>query len=75
VFLAGPLEGDRIVGEPAVTDAAGRFVLSAPAGRRYRLFAERARAGFASRLDATHVISVTASSDGTVHLLTLRALH
>ena len=75
VFLAGPFEGDHIVGEPAVTDAAGRFTLSAPAGRRYRLFAERARPGSANRLDATDVISVTASFDGTVQLLTLRALH
>jgi hypothetical protein len=75
VFLAGPLEGDHILGEPAVTDSGGRFVLSVPAGRRYRLFAERTRAGSGNRLDATDVISVTASVGGTVQLLTLRALH
>ena len=76
VFLAGPQEGDHIVGEPAITDESGQFVLSAPAGRQYRLFAERARPGSASsRVDVTDVINVTATFDRTVRKLTLRALH
>ena len=76
VFLAGPSEGDHIVGEAAITDELGQFVLSAPAGRQYRLFAERARPGSAARrVDATEVVTVTASFDRPVQKLTLRALH
>jgi hypothetical protein len=76
VFLAGPNVGDHIVGEPAITDEFGQFVLSAPAGQQYRLFAERSRPGSAgSRVDATDVLTVTASLERAVQKLTLRALH
>ena len=76
VFLAGPNAGDHIVGEPAITDEFGQFVLSAPVGQQYRLFAERSRPGLAgSRVDATDVVTVTASFERAVQKLTLRALH
>jgi hypothetical protein len=43
VYLKGPAEADYILSEPAVTDAGGRFVIAAVAGRGYRIFAERPR--------------------------------
>lgn len=43
VYLKGPAEADYILSEPAVTDASGRFVIAAVAGRGYRIFAERPR--------------------------------
>ena len=75
VFLAGPNAGDHIVGEPAITDEFGQFVLSAAAGQLYRLFAERPRPGPRSGIEVTDVITVTATVERTVQKLTLRALH
>jgi hypothetical protein len=77
VFLAGPFDGDHILGEPAVTDQFGRFVLSAAAGQQYKLFAERARAsGRSSRVDASDSVLLTVSAaTHPFQKLRLRPLH
>jgi hypothetical protein len=41
VFLKGGEEGARILGEPAVTDSLGRFVMTVVEGTHYDVFAER----------------------------------
>lgn len=41
VFLKGGEEGTRILGEPAVTDSLGRFLLTVVEGTHYDVFAER----------------------------------
>jgi hypothetical protein len=61
IYLKGAGEDDVILAEPAIADAAGRFVIAALAGEAYRLFAERPRSG--SRLggvDSTDQLTVTA---------------
>jgi hypothetical protein len=73
VFLAGPQDGDPILGEPATTDELGRFVLSASSGQQYRIFAERVRDSHTNRVDASDVIVFNASTTRVVQKLTLRS--
>jgi hypothetical protein len=63
VYLKGA-DAEFIVSEPAITDASGRFVLAALAGRSYRLFAERERQdGSDRRIDSSGQSAFTAVND------------
>lgn len=68
VYLKGAGEGDRIVGEPAVADFVGRFVLAALAGTEYSIFAERTRG---SRVDSAVPIGVVPAEGEKPITLTL----
>ena len=73
VYLKGHADTDYIVGEPAVTDASGRFVLAAISGRPYRLFAERQRSGTPNaRLDSSEQVPFVGSVNLPPFRLTLR---
>jgi hypothetical protein len=72
VFLKGSAETDYILGEPAVTDASGRFMLTAFDGFQYRLFAERIDAG-TRRIESSEQSPVTAAPGLPPFKLTLRA--
>lgn len=62
VFLKNVGDDDRIVSEPVTADFMGRFVIAAPAGIEYGLFAERARPGSrAGGVDATDTLRLTAT--------------
>jgi hypothetical protein len=72
VYLRGPDERDYILGLPVVADFVGRFIIAAPADRRYVVFAERDRPGSANRLDVTAPVPVTTGPDCDRLRLTLR---
>lgn len=75
------LEGDdprdfMLVGEPAVVDAHGRFLLAGVSGYRYRVVAERSEADPRSgnrRLIQSDVVEVTATPSARPLVLTLSA--
>jgi hypothetical protein len=74
VYLKGELDADYILGEPAVTDASGRFTLAAIAGRNYRLFAERSRDDpRIARIDSSEQVPFTAAVGAPPFKLILRA--
>jgi hypothetical protein len=73
VYLKGQADADYILSEPVVTDASGRFVLAAIAGRGYRLFAERLRKESGRvRFDSSEQISFTAAPSAAPFKLLLR---
>ncbi|HSC28273.1 MAG TPA: carboxypeptidase regulatory-like domain-containing protein [Vicinamibacterales bacterium] len=64
VFLAGPDSGDPVLASPVVTDGSGRFTIAAPAGREYRVFAERTRPGGpGSHVDSSDPVRIRAVRD------------
>jgi 5-hydroxyisourate hydrolase-like protein (transthyretin family) len=74
VYLKGQAEADYILGEPAITDSSGRFMLAAIAGRSYRLFAERSRDDpRIVRIDSSEQVPFTATAVAPPFKLTLRA--
>jgi hypothetical protein len=72
VYLREPSERGTIVSLPVVTDWSGRFVISAPAGQEYVIFAERDRPGSALRADASEPIRIGPRSPDQPLVLTLR---
>jgi len=55
VYVKGPSEGDRIVGEPVAVDFMGRFVVAVLAGSEHAIFAERRRG---TRVDSSEQVRI-----------------
>jgi hypothetical protein len=55
VYVKGPAEGDRIVGEPVAVDFMGRFVVAILAGSEHAIFAERRRG---TRVDSSEQVRI-----------------
>ena len=72
VFLRDSSDRGRLVSLPVVTDWSGRFVISAPAGEEYTIFAERNRPGASGRTDASEPVRIGPRSPDQPLLLTLR---
>jgi hypothetical protein len=73
VFLKSGDEDGHILGEAAVADMLGRFVLAALAGERYLIFAERpASAGASHRPEFSPPLAVTVAPQMVPLRLTLR---
>jgi len=55
VYVKGPAEGDRIVGEPVAVDFMGRFAVAVLAGTEHAIFAERRRG---TRIDSSEQVRI-----------------
>ena len=56
VYVKGPVEGDRIVGEPVAVDFMGRFAVAVLADSDHAIFAERRRG---TRIDSSEQVRLT----------------
>jgi hypothetical protein len=73
VFLKGEGEDGHILGEPAVADSLGRFVLAVLDGERYEVFAERRESHMpSSRAEFSTPVIVEATAEMPPLRLTLR---
>jgi hypothetical protein len=72
VFLRGGDEEGHVVGEPAVTDALGRFAIAVIEGVSYEVFAVREERGAVRRTEFSAPVAFTASAATPPVVVTLR---